>query len=435
MSQQLEMVEENAVASSPHRAEFLDTAVSLSATVCRDALWADNRCNWIGPVMEPIAGNWRQVHKMAGPEFYGGTSGIALALAHLHLATGERVFKRTALGSINHSLSRTEDIEPFARVGLYSGWVGMALAAFQVAKLLDDGATHAAAVSLTNDFKATELDLNNADVLAGTAGAVVGLLRLREEFVDDDDLLKLALSLGDNLIDTAVKSETGWSWGDLHKPESGAFGNLNGYSHGVAGIGTSLFELYAFTGETRFREAGESALAYERHWFDPETGNWPDLRDPELSGGSRAAGPSYMNAWCHGAPGIALARLRSFEILDSEICREEAETAISTTLKNLDGNSEMSQTNYSLCHGRGGNCEPLIYGARVLGRPDLLARAEEVALVGIENYETQKVPWPCGGPGAQTSAGLMLGLAGISYYYLRLAVPETPSVLILRPRT
>jgi lantibiotic modifying enzyme len=279
------------------------------------------------------------------------------------------------------------------------------------------------------------LDLNNADVLAGTAGAVVGLLRLHEDFVADDELLKLALSLGHHLIDTAIKTETGWSWGDLHKAESGAFGNLNGYSHGAAGIGTSLFELYASTGESRFREAGESALAYERHWFNPANGNWPDLRDPELSGGSRADGPSYMNAWCHGAPGIALARLRSFEILDSEICRAEAETAISTTLNNLHGNSEMSQTNYSLCHGLGGNCEPLIYGARVLRRPDLLARAEEVALLGIESYETQKVPWPCGGPGAQTSAGLMLGLAGISYYYLRLAVPETPSVLILRPRT
>ena len=106
-----------------------------------------------------------------------------------------------------------------------------------------------------------------------------------------------------------------------------------------------------------------------------------------------------------------------------------------TTLKNLHGNSEISQTNYSLCHGLGGNCEALIYGARVLGRPELFARAEEVALSGIQKYEEQKLPWPCGGPGAAECAGLMMGLAGISYYYLRMAQPETtPSVLIFSPQ-
>jgi lantibiotic modifying enzyme len=94
----------------------------------------------------------------------------------------------------------------------------------------------------------------------------------------------------------------------------------------------------------------------------------------------------------------------------------------------------MSQTNYSLCHGLGGNCEALIYGARVLNRPDLFVRATEVALRGIENYGAQKLPWPCGGPGALESAGLMVGLSGISYYYLRMADPElTPPVLLFSP--
>jgi lantibiotic modifying enzyme len=220
---------------------FIETAAALGARVCRDALWAGNRCNWIGPVMEPIGGRWRQVHKIAGPDFYGGTSGIAMSLANLYGATGERVFKRTALGAINHALSRTEDIEPFARIGFYSGWLGIALAAYQVANLLDADATSSSALRLVNSLQASKLDLNNADVLAGSAGAIVALLKLREEFIADDALLQLAVRLGDHLIETAVKAETGWSWGDLHKPDSGAFGNLTGYSHGAAGIGCSLF--------------------------------------------------------------------------------------------------------------------------------------------------------------------------------------------------
>jgi lantibiotic modifying enzyme len=435
MSLQLEMNEAVAtVTTDEHRAAFIETAASLGAKVCRDALWAYDRCNWIGPVMEPLGGRWKQVHKISAPEFYGGTSGIALSLATLHQATGERVFRRTALGAIRQALARAEDIEPFARLGLYSGWFGIALAALNVANLLDDESLRAPALKLVSSLTEGEVDLTNEDVLAGCAGAIVALLLLRDQFIADDTLVEFATRLGDHLIETAVKTETGWSWGDLYKPDSGAFGNLAGYSHGAGGIGWALLELYRSTREIRFREAGEAAFEYERHWFNHEKGNWPDLRDPELSGGSRTQGPSYMNAWCHGAPGIALSRLRSYQILKSEICRDEAETAINTTLNNLYGNVEMSQTNYSLCHGLGGNCEPLICGAQILGKPELFVRAQEVALRGIESYEAQNLSWPCGGPGGLEAAGLMLGLSGISYYYLRMADPEgTQSLLLMSP--
>jgi hypothetical protein len=428
----ISIAETPALPRGSHQAVFIETAAAVGAKVCRDALWANGRCNWIGPLMEPLEGRWHQVHKIAGPDLYGGTSGVALSLATLFDVTGERMFKRTALGAINHALARVEDIEPSSRFGLYSGWLGISLASFKVAKLLDEEALSDSASHLIQLLKSNKPDLSNADVLAGCAGSIVGLLRVFEKYVADDELIQLAVRLGDHLIQDAVKTEKGWSWGDLHKPGSGAFGNMTGYSHGAGGIGWALLELYVRNNELRFRDAAEAAFQYERNWFDPSTGNWPDLRDPELSGGRRDQGPSFMNAWCHGAPGITLSRLRSYEILKCEICRGEAETGIETTLKNLHGNSEVSQTNYSLCHGLGGNCEALIYGSRVLGRPDLFARAEEVALSGIQNYEEQKLPWPCGGPGALESAGLMMGLAGISYYYLRMAHPETtPSVLII----
>jgi lantibiotic modifying enzyme len=435
VSQQLEVTKRAGFAASRHRADFLETATSLGAKVCRDALWANDRCNWIGPVMEPLGGRWRQVHKISGPEIYAGTSGVALSLAALYQATGDRVFKQTALGAVHHALARAEDLEPSLRIGLYSGWLGIALAALNVGALLENDSLRAPALQLIDDLPGGDEDFLHLDILAGCAGTIVGLLRLREQFTSEDKLLEFATRLGDHLIEKAVRNDHGWSWGDLYKPESGAFGNLLGYSHGAGGIGSALFELYDATHEKRFREAGEAAFQYERHWFDQETGNWPDLRDPELSGGSRAQGVSYMNAWCHGAPGIALSRLRSYEILAGESCRAEAETAINTTIENLSGNVEMSQTNYSLCHGLGGNCEALIYGAQILERPDWFAEAETVARRGIADYETQNLPWPCGGPGNLESAGLMQGLAGISYFYLRMADPErNPPVLIFAPR-
>ena len=426
----------SAFADNSERTGFLETAASLGARVCRDALWSYDRCNWIGPVMEPLGGRWQQVQKVFAPEFYGGTSGVGFALATIYRETGDRVFKRTALGAIHQALARAENIAPFARLGLYSGWLGIALSALNVATIVDDESLVEPALRLVKTLMTSDVDLTNADVLAGCAGATVALLLLREHSTEDDALVDFATRIGDHLINVAIKSDKGWSWGELHKPDSGAFGNLNGFSHGAGGIGWALLELYQATDAQRFREAGIASFDYERSWFDVDTGNWPDLRDPELSGGSRSQGPTYMNAWCHGAPGVALSRLRAYEILKCETCRGEAEAAIDTTIRNLYGNTEMSQTNYSLCHGLGGNCEPLIYGAAILQRPELFAKAREVARRGIESYEKQRLPWPCGGPGNLEDPSLMLGFAGISYYYLRMADPETTeSLLLFCPRS
>jgi lantibiotic modifying enzyme len=47
----------------------------------------------------------------------------------------------------------------------------------------------------------------------------------------------------------------------------------------------------------------------------------------------------------------------------------------------------------------------------------------------MERYARTGVSWPCGTHSGETP-NLMLGLAGIGYFYLRLAVPQVPSVLL-----
>jgi lantibiotic modifying enzyme len=416
---------------------FLETAVSLGARICRDALWAAPHCNWLGPSMEPIGGGWRAAHRAYGAELYGGTSGIGLFLAHLHAVTGERVFRRTALGALRHALARAEDIDPWSRIGAYNGWSGIGFAALAAARLLHEESLRDPALVLLEAVAATAPDAQHFDVLAGSAGAASLLLLAHGELGGPRSLGDAAVRLGDHLIASAVRSDYGWSWGGRAAGlGSGRFpwtGNLTGFSHGAAGVGWSLLELYRATGEARFRAAGEAAFGYERRWFDAGRRNWPDLREPEASGSAAAPdGPAFMTAWCHGAPGIGLARLRAFEILGDETCRAEAETAIATTLANLEGGSEMSQTNYSLCHGIFGNCELLLVGGEVLGNAAWLERARQLAGAAISTYEEQKLPWLCGTHGAAEVPGLMLGLAGIGHFYLRLANPAaTPSLLIL----
>ena len=87
-----------------------------------------------------------------------------------------------------------------------------------------------------------------------------------------------------------------------------------------------------------------------------------------------------------------------------------------------------------LCHGLTGNAEVLVYGRQALGTEwaDSSALAYEVANAGIETCVARGLPWPCGtGIGGETP-NLMLGLAGIGHFYLRLHDPTIPSVLMLR---
>jgi lantibiotic biosynthesis protein len=414
---------------------FIETAARLGGRVCREALWAEGQCNWINPVMEPIGGRWRQVYKVAGPDLYAGTSGIALALAVLHRDTGDPLFRRAAIGAMSQAMAQARSLESAERIGLYSGCVGIALAALKIDALFGTDRWHRSALQLVEEVTGADIDRTRLDILAGCAGAVVGLLRIGEIANPQWDWLGRATSLGDHLIECADRDDRGWSWSDPHATGKGAFGNLVGFSHGTAGVGTACVELFAATQFDRFLGAANQAFAYERHWFSADTENWPDLRDPELSGGSRAQGITYMNAWCHGAPGIALSRLRTWALTADEQCRQEAAIAISTTIRNLYGNAELSQTNYSLCHGLGGNCEALLYGAEILGQPDLRNEAVAVAKRGIETYQDAYTPWPCGGPAGLECAGLLQGLSGIAYFYLRVADPvRTAPVLIFVPQ-
>ncbi|MBW3655903.1 MAG: hypothetical protein KY444_07330, partial [Gemmatimonadetes bacterium] len=182
-------------------------------------------------------------------------------------------------------------------------------------------------------------------------------------------------------------------------------------------------------------------------FFNPQHNNWPDLRSTELgeyqyerrldelrellrSGGGLGPQPMrYMSAWCHGAPGIGLSRLRGWQLLGDPLYRDEALAACANTAGTV---TEHGLNNYSLCHGRGGNAETLMVAARVLGDESLRQPALESAVAGVEQHGgPDGPPWPCGTLGAVSDPGLLLGEAGIGYFLLRLARPEVRSVLVL----
>ena len=75
---------------------------------------------------------WQLTYATLGPDLYGGTGGVALFLAELAAVTGDKVFRRTAIGAIAHALARAPELAMNLGRSLYSGRVGIAVAAAAV---------------------------------------------------------------------------------------------------------------------------------------------------------------------------------------------------------------------------------------------------------------------------------------------------------------
>jgi lantibiotic modifying enzyme len=226
---------------------------------------------------------------------------------------------------------------------------------------------------------------------------------------------------GERLLERAVPAGPGIGWIlDLAGPDP-----LAGMSHGAAGIAWALLQLEEATGDAgdgRFRRAALDALAYERSLFDAERRNWPDLRS-----GSRGPGgePHFMSAWCHGAPGIALARLDGLGRLDDAAVRDEIAVALATTL------AEGFGRGHCQCHGDLGNLEVLSLAEERLG---LDLGVEKARLLASTLADIRAHGWRYGLPGRTEPPGFMVGLAGIGYGLLRQAEPRrVPPVLVLAP--
>ena len=185
-------------------------------------------------------------------------------------------------------------------------------------------------------------------------------------------------------------------------------------------------KLYGETGRSDFLEIARNAFAYEESLFNPERGNWPDLRE-------NSARPGFPCLWCHGAPGIVLARLRA-AALDperSETYLVMARIGLATTLAAIDDGLSHPRSDSSLCHGLAGLGEILLIAGKLLDDPSYHARAIALAHALIARH-AEPYGWPSGVPSGGLNPSLMLGDAGIGYWFLRLHAPETvPSMLLL----
>jgi lantibiotic modifying enzyme len=444
---------------------FLEAAFRIGARLTREAIWHAGRCNWLGWSREGTRHRGRRVYRSFGTDLYGGTSGIALFLARLYRHTGERPLASAAIGGFQQALSKLDEVPLELRTSFYTGDLGIAWALVEGGESLDRPEWVEHGLDLAGAPEEEHLPLGALDFIRGSAGAIGPLLDLHRRYgsrAGRQRLLALARRHGQHLLDHARRRPGGLGWPQEPAGLSGETGEteesqetwetkeapeLTGLAHGAAGMSLALLELahgLAEAGEDRpLREAclaaAREGLGYERALFQPEEGaggNWPDLRfeGPE---------PHFMIAWCHGAAGIGLARLRALDLeMGNDGARDALEREVKAALRTVVGHLARPTPpgglpgDFSLCHGASGLAELLLESYRRWHRPALASAVEEVAHFGIETFLKPGLSLPCGvgrEPGLADSGetpGLLLGLAGIGHFYLRLAEESVPSILL-----
>lgn len=395
-------------------AELVKASAQIGDWLLRHALGPADDAYWIN--LQPVNESDYLV-EVARDDLYSGDAGIAMFLAYLGRQTGREPFGATARMLLRRATANVCRSREGDAVGAFNGPLSVLYAALHGAAIWKDETLLAPFRSLLPLIRRRLRSDRKFDVLGGAAGCILVLLRWFRRN-QDQELIDLARLAGDRLLKAAVEAPQGIGW-----PSPMEQGQpLSGLSHGAAGIAWALAELGVTTGYDRYLDAAAAAMAYERSLFDSTAQNWADLR---LAPDSDVPAAKFLWAWCHGAPGIGLARLmlrRAWPQAPTEVARD-IDAAVQSTLSHGFGGS------HSLCHGDLGNADFLITAAESMGQPVLLRQARQAAGQVLAQRRSEG-RFRCGVGGFEQTPDFMVGLAGIGYGLLRIADPRAvPSVL------
>ena len=403
---------------------LLKAASEIGHKLFEEAIFSnDGGCSWISPVI--ISDSGKLAMQPISLFLYEGLAGVTLFISALRsISDDPEIVKlnEALIISLKQGLKKLENPSSFLRVegsGIASGTPSLIYSLLKISEFSNDKSLIENAISLAGfiDEKVIQGDKKH-DVISGNAGSILAFLHLFHT-TKDIGILEKAILCGNHLLETVSESPdgmTGWmdSQGKI----------LTGFSHGSAGIAFSLLKLSEATGHTKYYNIAVKAISYENSHFSEECKNWKDLRD--LPGLANISKPQFSTQWCHGAPGIGMARLAGQKIFNNDSVGSDISSAIETTKQKLLGARDY------LCCGNMGRIEVLLYASLKMNDPELLkvvmdgavqiiARAEKNGNYNILTGEAEEFFNP----------GFFRGISGIGYEFIRMAYPEKfPSVLI-----
>ncbi len=370
---------------------------------------------------------------------YTGVSGIVLLFLELYRQSGEEKFLQAAKDGAEWVIAYCE-ANPTTYYAFFTGRMGAAYMLTKMTAVTGKEEYTTKALHLVKDCLAfLDEEQTIDDLINGTSGTLLGLLHLHHA-TREERLLEDIDKYLQHLIKAAHFGPKGLYWDRSSKNIKG----LCGFSHGAGGIGYAFLELGHYFQNPEFYQVALQAFAYEDHYFDTAMGNWPDMRkgiyDEDSFTEHREAyargeygfftESSDMAAWCHGAPGIGLSRLRAVELIENEQMQKDLDSAIKKTKEgNVD--IETLRQSFTLCHGGGGNAMLFLDAYAQLEDERYLDMAATVGDRALRSSVANGLYYSgFSTAGTQEDTSLFMGNAGVAYFYLNLRDPQnTPSIL------
>ncbi len=391
----------------------------------------------------------RNISWSASESIYTGVSGIVLFFLELHKFTSESKYKTAAVEGMRWVLNHCKK-NPNTYYSFFTGRMGVSYTLLKMAEAFGESRWTEKALEIAKPCTSIlESPFGIDDLINGSSGVVLGLLHLHAA-TGETWILKAIDVFVKHLIDSAHQGPKGLFWDRSNKCISG----LCGFSHGAAGIGWVFLELgHYFRNETFYRIA-QQAFLYESFFYDETLKNWQDLRKGIYSDKDEEEHrEAYlennlefftrggdMNAWCHGAAGIGLSRLRAYELFKNafdddnynhKLFEPDITKAVEKTTR-TDIDRKNDNPSFILCHGGAGNAELFLKAYEIFNDKKYLSLAETVAQNALA-YQKEKGKYLSGyrDAGQEEDTSLFMGTTGIGYFYLRLLAPhEVPSILM-----
>jgi type 2 lantibiotic biosynthesis protein LanM len=339
---------------------------------------------------------------VADHSIYDGTAGIALFLGYLGHVAGERRFTDSAKALLCSMIDSRQSHVIRPQISAFKGIGSDIYALSHLAALWNDSEIlglaegHCSAI-----LKMLDKDWES-DLLLGSAGCLLAVAALHSVSKSRKSLQVIA-KCADHLI----------SNDEFGKPRWNNLTVSRGLSHGLAGVALALFVAHEFIRSDDYLCASLEAIKLEDKLI--AEGQWTDTH--KINGRCQLS-------WCHGAPGIAIGRLKMYRTGPRDLIRPSLEAALEETRNFYSMNSNC------LCHGTLGNLEALHVASEFpeFGRyTSNLDYFLEQEVHGIERNG-----WRSLLPNQTLSFGLMTGLSGIGFSLLRFSdLNSVPSVLQL----
>jgi type 2 lantibiotic biosynthesis protein LanM len=407
----------------PNKEIFLVEAERISAEISNLAIRKGPSAVWIG--LDWLGDSEVSQLVPLGADLYNGVCGIAVFLAAHAGVTGRKPSGELALAAVSH-LRKNLGSRNAARIarslgtGGATGLGSIVYALAVMSKCLHDddllADAHRTAELFSDDLIAADKQL---DIIGGSAGGILGLLRLYRDS-QSGDVLARAIKCGEHLLGqkrSGSKGRRTWIGRRTRIGQGTDDKALNGMSHGAAGYAYALAELAATTGREDFADAASESIAFENSSYDEAYHNWPDFRGDK--------GSLWPCQWCHGAPGIGLARVAMMRRAGggSNLLATDVRKALGGVERGWPGHVD------TMCCGTFGSIEFFCEAGDALGRSDLrdLASRRMMAIMDTA-LATGDYRWNAGS--SRFNLGLFRGLAGAGYTVLRRADDSLPNVLI-----